>query len=251
LNTRGARFSRKSRRSCGAARVTVAIATAEGRNARDAAFPSACHNNRLTGRAFAGAPARLFSTIGVAYLEQPNRAHPSHAGATRKDPSRPWLFNQRFLTKVAASAMLYSSPIIRTQVLRTSLMNLPGQDHSKRRLPILLACVMVLQTVLGIPGLAAGQADEIFIGGAEPLQASANHPDSALAGTVEIVVDDECREPCDLIQCECAFCCQGNQQTVLNDLFLVSVLAARCSPIASPLPSASRMHSTIHRPPIV
>ena len=37
---RGARFSRKSRRSCGATRVTVAVATAEGRNARDAAFPA-------------------------------------------------------------------------------------------------------------------------------------------------------------------------------------------------------------------
>jgi len=36
----GARFSRKSRRSCGATRVTVAVATAEGRNARDAAFPA-------------------------------------------------------------------------------------------------------------------------------------------------------------------------------------------------------------------
>ena len=56
----GARFSRKSRRSCGVTRVTVAIATAEWGNVRDAAFPA-----KPYGTALCGASA----SFGLAYLE--------------------------------------------------------------------------------------------------------------------------------------------------------------------------------------
>jgi len=137
------------------------------------------------------------------------------------------------------------------QAIRIQSMNLPGFDHSKRRLPILLACVIVLQTVAGMPGFAADEAGEAAIDGAGSPPSSALVLDSDSAETVASVVDDECREPCDLAQCDCAFCCQGNQQSVLHDFIGVSAPPASCWSMTFLQSPSSRIHSTIHRPPII
>ena len=42
------------------------------------------------------------ASFELAYLEQPNRAHPNLAGASRKDPSRPRRVIQRFLNRSAS-----------------------------------------------------------------------------------------------------------------------------------------------------
>jgi len=129
-------------------------------------------------------------------------------------------------------------------------MNFPGLDYSKRRLPFLLACVIALQSAVGMPGLAAGEAGKKTIEGDEAHQASALSLDLHTEETSETALDDDCREPCELAQCDCAFCCQGNQQSVLLDIVLAGVLPASCWSMTSLQQPSSRIHSTIHRPPI-
>jgi len=138
------------------------------------------------------------------------------------------------------------------QAIRIQAMNLPGFDHRKRRLPILLACVIVLQTMAGVPGFAADEGGEAAVDGAgsPPSSALVLDSDSDLAEHAASVVDDECREPCDLAQCDCAFCCQGNQQSVLHDFVGVNAPPASRWSITSLQSPSSRIHPTIHRPPI-
>ena len=71
------RVCQKSRRSC-CERVTVAIATAEGRNARDRLF-----RRNPEGTGLCGASSLFWR------LEQPNRTRPSQAAASRKGAVAP------------------------------------------------------------------------------------------------------------------------------------------------------------------
>jgi len=129
-------------------------------------------------------------------------------------------------------------------------MKIPGFDYCKRRLPIMLACVLVLQSVAGMSVFAASEAGENAAGGPDVHQVNMLSLDSHAPESQETAGDDECREPCDLVQCDCAFCCQGNQQSVLLDFVLAGVHpASRWSMTCLRQPS-SRIHPTIHRPPI-
>ena len=94
---RGARFCQRTRRSYAADRVTVAVATAEVRGVRDAGSLAACHDNRLSGRAFAGAQGCFDSLIwnDQTTLAEATPVHPA------KTPSRPCTIVQR-LPRTAA-----------------------------------------------------------------------------------------------------------------------------------------------------
>jgi len=129
-------------------------------------------------------------------------------------------------------------------------MNIPGFDYCKRRLPILLACVVLLQSLPGMPGLAADETGDTTIGGPDAHQSSALGLDSHAVEIAETAVDEECREPCDLAQCDCVLCCQGNQQSILLDLVPAGVLPASCWSMTCLQQPSSRIHSTINRPPI-
>jgi len=129
-------------------------------------------------------------------------------------------------------------------------MKLPRFDQGKRRLMILLAFMVLLQTVAGLPGLAAAEAGEAAFDEAGSHQSSALILESIAAEIAETAVDDECREPCDRVQCDCAFCCQGNQSSFVHDFVLAGIPPTSCWSMTSAQPPPLRIHSRIHRPPI-
>jgi len=129
-------------------------------------------------------------------------------------------------------------------------MNLPGINRRKRNLTMMLAFAVLLQTVLGIPGLSAGENGDMDAVGDEAQHASLLALDQSLIDSGESDTDDECREPCELANCDCAFCCQGGHQSVLAGLIELNDRPTSSWLMPTPKRSPSCTRSTIHRPPI-
>ena len=125
-----------------------------------------------------------------------------------------------------------------------------GLNDRKHGLLILLAILFVMQTLLGVAGLAAEELD----GGIA--EASEMHHDAAVAldpvstEDAEREGQDECRSPCDQVGCECAFCGQSSSQ-ILPAIIIVRQPPVCSWSIAMPARAPSRLHSTVYRPPII
>jgi hypothetical protein len=123
-------------------------------------------------------------------------------------------------------------------------MNALSVHDRKRTLPVVLAALVLLQTLLGIPELTAGATGD---GATDPHHASFFvdvDPVSDGAGEA-----DDCGSPSET-QCDHCCCCQGTHFSVLPDLMVLHDL-----PISNWLMppwdrSPSRSSTAIHRPPI-
>lgn len=129
-------------------------------------------------------------------------------------------------------------------------MNSLGAHNRKRKLPILLAVVILLQTLLGIPGLAA-EAGSDAAAGADAQHASLSidtqPPFQANCGQFG---SDDCAASPDAAQCDYCRCCLGTHVSLLPELVALRYRAISAWSMPPRDRFLSRSNSTIHRPPI-
>jgi hypothetical protein len=129
-------------------------------------------------------------------------------------------------------------------------MKLQDLNDRKHRLLILLAILFVMQTLLGVAGLAAEEVNGGIAGAGETHHEEAFGLDPASTEDDEREGQDECRSPCDQVGCECAFCGQSSSQ-ILPAIIIVRQPPVCSWSIAMPARAPSRLHSTVYRPPII
>lgn len=115
----------------------------------------------------------------------------------------------------------------------------------KRRLLVVLAGLVLLQTLLGFPELSSGATGAA----AEPHHASvfaqADEARMAVGGA------DHCQDPSEPTQCDQCCCCLGAHLSVLPEPLVLHDLPISIWLMARTPRSPSRPTTAIHRPPIV